>query len=79
MCVLWSASGEDWREGETGESISTRILPDLVPGAIVLLHDARRAKPTNCAPMLEGLALVLEESNERGLVPVTVGDLLFGE
>jgi peptidoglycan/xylan/chitin deacetylase (PgdA/CDA1 family) len=75
-CVLWSAEGSDWREGETGEAILRRILPDLEPGAIVLLHDARRAKPTDCRPMLDALAGLLEEADRRGFEPVTVGELL---
>jgi peptidoglycan/xylan/chitin deacetylase (PgdA/CDA1 family) len=75
-CVFWSASGEDWREGESDESIVARILADLLPGAIVLLHDARRAKPTDCAPMLGALERILAEAKRRGLVPATVGELL---
>jgi peptidoglycan-N-acetylglucosamine deacetylase len=74
--VLWSAAGEDWREGETAESIFGRILPDLEPGAIVLLHDSRRAKPTDCTPMLGALELILHEAERRALEPVTVGALL---
>jgi peptidoglycan/xylan/chitin deacetylase (PgdA/CDA1 family) len=77
-CVFWSSSGEDWREEETGSSIAERVLEDLLPGAIVLLHDSRRAKPTNCAPMLEALATVLEEAGHRGIAPVTVSELLSG-
>jgi peptidoglycan/xylan/chitin deacetylase (PgdA/CDA1 family) len=75
-CVFWSASGDDWREGETAASIAERVLEDLRPGAIVLLHDSRRAKPTNCAPMLGALETVLEEAARRGLVSVSVGELL---
>jgi peptidoglycan-N-acetylglucosamine deacetylase len=75
-CVLWSAAGEDWREGESGEAIFRRLLPDLERGAIVLLHDGRRAKPANCGPMLEALGLLLDEAGRRGLSPVTVGELL---
>jgi peptidoglycan/xylan/chitin deacetylase (PgdA/CDA1 family) len=75
-CVYWSASGEDWREGETGWSIAGRVLEDLSPGAIVLLHDARHAKPVTCEPMLEALEVVLDEAARRGLEPVTVSELL---
>jgi peptidoglycan-N-acetylglucosamine deacetylase len=75
-CVFWSAEGIDWREGETGTSILARILPDLGPGAIVLLHDSRRAKPTDCSPMLEAIDRLLEEARRRRLEPVTVSELL---
>jgi peptidoglycan/xylan/chitin deacetylase (PgdA/CDA1 family) len=76
ICVYWSASGEDWREGETGQSIAARVLADLSPGAIVLLHDARHAKPVRCEPMLAALEVVLDEAAHRGLEPVTVSELL---
>jgi peptidoglycan/xylan/chitin deacetylase (PgdA/CDA1 family) len=75
-CVSWSVSGEDWREGETGKSIAERVLPDLVPGAIVLLHDARHGQQASCTPMLEALEMLLEETARRSLEPVTVSELL---
>jgi peptidoglycan-N-acetylglucosamine deacetylase len=75
-CVYWSASGEDWREGESGASIAQRVLQDLGAGAIVLLHDARHGQPVSCDPMLAALDVVLEEAARRGLEAVTVSDLL---
>jgi peptidoglycan/xylan/chitin deacetylase (PgdA/CDA1 family) len=75
-CVLWSAEGSDWREGETAAAIAGRILPDLAPGAIVLLHDSRRAHPTDCRPMLGALEALLAEAARRGLAPVSAGELL---
>ncbi len=74
--VHWSAWGEDWREGEGASSIAERVIADLRPGAIVLLHDGRREKPIECERMLGALELVLEEAGRRGLTPVTVGELL---
>ena len=47
----WSALGDDWEEDATGRSVAERMLADLVPGAIVLLHDSRRAKPMNPEPV----------------------------
>jgi peptidoglycan/xylan/chitin deacetylase (PgdA/CDA1 family) len=75
-CLYWSASGEDWREGESGTSIAERVLEDLGAGAIVLLHDARHGQPASCGPMLAALDVVLAEAARRGLEPVTVSDLL---
>jgi len=74
--VHWSAWGEDWREGETASTIAGRVIADLAPGAIVLLHDGRREQAVECARMLEALELILAESRTRGLQPVTVGELL---
>lgn len=75
-CLLWSASGDDWRAGESGESIAERVLADLRPGAIVLLHDARHGEPVSCEPMLAALEVVLEEAGRRALEAVTVSELL---
>jgi peptidoglycan/xylan/chitin deacetylase (PgdA/CDA1 family) len=78
-CVHWSASGNDWVEGETGSSIAGRVIERLAPGVIVLLHDSRRAMPTRCEPMLEALEMLLEEASRRGMEPVTVSELLQPE
>ena len=75
-CVLWSASGEDWRDGETGQSISRRVLEDLGAGAIVLLHDARHGQPVTRDPMLAALDVVLGQAHRRGLEAVTVSELI---
>jgi peptidoglycan/xylan/chitin deacetylase (PgdA/CDA1 family) len=66
-CVHWSALGEDWDEAATARSVADRILPGLEPGAIVLLHDSRRAKPMNPEPVTGATALLLEEIAHRGL------------
>ncbi len=75
-CVHWSAWGEDWREGETRESIAARVIADLRPGAIVLLHDGRREQAIECDHVLGAVEDVLAEAGRRGLEPVTVGELL---
>ncbi len=36
--IYWSIDSIDWREGETGETIKNRVLSNLHPGAIILLH-----------------------------------------
>ena len=75
-CVHWSAWGEDWREGETHESIAARVIADLRPGAIVLLHDGRREQAIECDRMLGAVEDVLAEARRLGLEPVTVGEQL---
>jgi peptidoglycan-N-acetylglucosamine deacetylase len=75
-CVQWSAWGEDWNANETPESIAARVIADLRPGAIVLLHDGRREKHVECERMLGAVEDVLAEGRLRGLEAVTVGELL---
>lgn len=76
-CVLWSAWGRDWLP-DGAATIAGRVLADLEPGAIVLLHDAERYAHTrsDCAPTIEATEIVLDEAKRRGLRPVTVGELL---
>jgi peptidoglycan-N-acetylglucosamine deacetylase len=75
-CVHWSALGEDWEETATARTVADRVLPDLAPGAIVLLHDSRHAKPMNPEPVTGGTALLLDELGRRGLHAVPVARIL---
>jgi peptidoglycan/xylan/chitin deacetylase (PgdA/CDA1 family) len=75
-CIFWSALGCDWEEEATPRSVADRVLDDLVPGAIVLLHDSRRAKPMDAEPVTGATTILLEEIGRRGLRAVPVGDML---
>jgi peptidoglycan/xylan/chitin deacetylase (PgdA/CDA1 family) len=75
-CVHWSALGEDWEEGVTGHLVADRIFPRLGPGAIVLLHDSRRAKAMNPEPVVTATSILLEALPARGLRAVTVGEMM---
>jgi peptidoglycan/xylan/chitin deacetylase (PgdA/CDA1 family) len=75
-CVRWSALGFDWEEDATPRSVADRVLVNLEPGGIVLLHDSRRAKPMDPEPVIGATAILLEEIERRGLKLATVGDIL---
>jgi peptidoglycan-N-acetylglucosamine deacetylase len=75
-CVFWSALGYDWEEGATPRSVADRVLVDLEPGGIVLLHDSRRAKPMDPEPVTGATAILLEEIDRRGLQAMPVSDIL---
>jgi peptidoglycan/xylan/chitin deacetylase (PgdA/CDA1 family) len=75
-CVHWSALGFDWEEEATPRSVADHVLEDLEAGAIVLLHDSRRAKPMDPEPVIGATALLLEEIQGRGLRAVSVGGML---
>ena len=38
--LLWSRWGKDWRKFTTPARIAARIVPGLLPGDVILLHDA---------------------------------------
>jgi peptidoglycan/xylan/chitin deacetylase (PgdA/CDA1 family) len=71
---------EDWEQ--PGEQTARRILAELRPGDVVVLHDGRPATeppelswPTRDATV-EAVVLILEEMTSRGLWSVTVSELL---
>jgi peptidoglycan/xylan/chitin deacetylase (PgdA/CDA1 family) len=76
--VTWNVSGTDWR-GDGPEAIADRVLHDLRPGSIVLLHDAlyRYEDPhfVSRAATLAALAIVLQAAAGRFRF-VTVPQLL---
>lgn len=66
--ILWTTWAKDWRADATPESIEELMVPGLVGGATLLLHDAS----TNRAPMswtatAGALPALLRECAERGL------------
>jgi peptidoglycan-N-acetylglucosamine deacetylase len=75
-CVFWSALGNDWEEDATPRSVADRVLADLDPGGIVMLHDARRAKPMDPERVTGATAILLEEIDLRGLQAVPVSEIL---
>ena len=75
-CVHWSALGYDWEEQATPASVAGHVLEGLAPGAIVLLHDSRRALPMHPEPVIGATEILLDELEARGLRPVALGDML---
>lgn len=77
--VLWSAWGREFADTDE-DRILARLAPRLVPGAIVLLHDADTAAPAGTAArtrrLLPRLAKLLAA---RGLTTCTLDSLLGAE
>lgn len=69
--ILWSIDSLDWR-GLSAEQILRNVVPELHPGAIILMHSAGG----DLSGSVTALPLLLEELHERGLRPVTVSELL---
>jgi peptidoglycan/xylan/chitin deacetylase (PgdA/CDA1 family) len=77
-CVHWSALGYDWMEEATPRSVADHVLEGLEPGAIVLLHDSRRAKPMDPEPVVGATAILLDELERLGLRALALGTMLRG-
>jgi len=72
----WSARGFDTRIGDA-ERIKKRLLRDVRPGAILLMHDGHAARTAQGVPViLEALPAVLEAAAAAGLRTVTLGEAL---
>jgi peptidoglycan-N-acetylglucosamine deacetylase len=78
--VWFSSMGYDWEQ--PAEDTARRVLGDLEPGEIVVLHDGRppNEPPERSWPTREGtvtaVGLILEEMTRRGLRSVTITELL---
>ncbi len=72
--LLWSAWGKDWRKFTTPQRIADRVIQDLQPGAVVLLHDADFYSSTHShrrtAEALKRILSHLESSKTGTVLPV---------
>lgn len=66
--VLWSVDPGDWRPGATAAQIATRVLRDVRPGSIILLHDG----PANRARTVKALPAIVRGIRAKGLLLVLV-------
>lgn len=71
--TFWSIDPEDYRD-RTVDGLLAVIVPALVPGAVVLLHDGMRtAHPRGSAANTAGLiAPLVEAIRARGLEPAVL-------
>lgn len=74
--VTWDVSAEDWSDTD-GERVARRILDQVRPGSIVLLHDGLDgAGEADRSALVEALPLILDGLEDRGLDPVRLDELL---
>jgi len=85
--VNWSVSGEDW-QGDPASTLAARILADIQPGSIILLHDGWEPPPSQLewrpeydrfqdrSPTIEALPMIIESLQSHGYQFVTVPEML---
>ena len=74
--VNWSVIPRDWTNPGAQE-IADRVCKNVVPGAIVLLHDGDApAQTTSREQTVEATALIIDELRKQGYNFVTVSQLL---
>lgn len=74
--VTWDASARDWAERD-GHAVAQRILEQVRPGSIILLHDGLDGLVRADRSVLEvALPEILDGLDARGLRPVRLDELL---
>ena len=74
----WDVTGWDWAETDA-DQLATRVLGEVQPGSIVLLHDGIDGRPgADRAVLLRALPMILDGLAAKGIAPVTL-DTLLGE
>ncbi len=75
--ILWSATGYDWKKDAQG--IVNAALRELKPGAIILLHDGREARPPaeiDRSGTVAALPAIIAGARERGYTFAPLRDFL---
>lgn len=85
--VNWSVSGEDWN-GEASPLLAERVLRNIQPGGIILLHDGwepsphqTESKPENDlfqdrSPTIKALPMIIEPLQRQGYQFVTLSEMI---
>jgi peptidoglycan-N-acetylglucosamine deacetylase len=73
--VLWSVDAGDWREPDP-LAIAVKVLSQVRPGSIVILHDSDETGTADRQPTVEALGLILPALKARGYESVTVTELI---
>ncbi|HEU0027462.1 MAG TPA: polysaccharide deacetylase family protein [Ktedonobacterales bacterium] len=71
--IMWNDDPADWSQPGT-MTIVNRVLSNVRPGSIILLHDG----PAGRAQTLAALPYILAGLRQRGLTPVSLPQLLLG-
>ncbi|MGE5335210.1 MAG: polysaccharide deacetylase family protein, partial [Nitrososphaerota archaeon] len=71
--IMWNDDPADWSQPGT-MTIVNRVLSNVRPGSIILMHDG----PAGRAQTLAALPYILSGLRQRGLTPVSLPQLLLG-
>jgi len=74
--VTWDVSASDW-SAHDGAAVARKILDQVHPGAIILLHDGIDGTVTaDRSVLIAALPIILDGLKARGLQPVRLDELL---
>jgi peptidoglycan/xylan/chitin deacetylase (PgdA/CDA1 family) len=75
--VMWSATGYDWKY--KADAIVRATIEELKPGAVILLHDGREARPAtevDRSGTVAALPTIIDKAREAGFTFVSLQDFL---
>jgi len=77
VTVNWDSEGMDWQKNATADTITTRVLSEVKPGSIILLHDGDESRQgSDRSQTVEALPRIIEGLEARGYHFVTVPQML---
>lgn len=68
--ILWSVDPADWQRPSV-EKVVDKVMKNVQPGSIVLLHDGQYPLPTP-----QAIGIIIDQLRQDGYSIVTVGELL---
>lgn len=71
QCIQWSVDSLDWK-GLSGSQITERVIANIEPGSIVLMHNAGDH-------IVEALPLILLSVQNKGMTAVRLDELVYSE
>lgn len=71
QCIQWSVDSLDWK-GLSGSQITERVIANIEPGFIVLMHNASDH-------IVEALPLILLSVQNKGMTAVRLDELVYSE
>ena len=77
VTINWDAEGMDWQKGATSDSIERRVLSEVKPGSIILLHDGDEIRHgSDRSETVDALPTIIESLQAQGYHFETVPQLL---
>ena len=76
--VQWSVAGFDWKNLKAPE-IAERVLRDVEPGSVILLHDGDSEGKRDRGETVAALPMIIKGLNDRRLTVVPLSQLLVPE
>jgi len=77
VTVNWDSEGLDWQKDATADTITKRVLSEVKPGSIILLHDGDESRQeSDRSQTVEALPRIIDGLEARGYHFTTVPQML---